>query len=469
MSRAVLLCCLVLWAHTSSLRPPIHPFVRTGTGLRQGVQLDTGAWTSGTPLGGRTTESVRVEIWEGLQSLSPNSSAESSVTAESSVSSMNSGSSGSSGSSDSKAQNKASNKALQDTLRGLGVEGVDALLCSLDSSPSDMYADTVNIFIRDAVERGSLARAELLFDRYFTSGAVAPTARSVNVVMEAYRQQRKDYVQVQRYYSLFTRFDLQPDSFTLSTLVRAASSPAEVQGLLQTARELGILFESPPLLRCALETLGQLGAPSQALYLASEAAMMQMQMQKQQRQIQKQQQIQAQGLEQGLEQGIEQGQEQEQEQGRELSIFLTERTGDALIAALLYSPSTLIEPIPIEPIPIATQGPPDRATDIDIDTDIRDIFAATAGRTAVDAALALLLPSGGEAGVAMRCSSRGYCSLLTYVQRSMRTIVEAGAGTGAGETGSGSSGSSTKQLRALRGTRDQLWRRVKADVVRQGW
>jgi len=50
------------------------------------------------------------------------------------------------------------------------------------------------------------------------------------------------------YYRLFSKYSLEPDSFTYSTLVRAASNSSQVKHALRLA---GTYF-NPPLLRCAI-------------------------------------------------------------------------------------------------------------------------------------------------------------------------------------------------------------------------
>ena len=56
---------------------------------------------------------------------------------------------------------------------------------------------------------------------------------------------------IYQYYKLFSTYSLPPDSFTYSTLVRAATNSSQVKQALRLA---GIYF-NPPLLRCAIVSI----------------------------------------------------------------------------------------------------------------------------------------------------------------------------------------------------------------------
>ena len=125
---------------------------------------------------------------------------------------------------------------------------------STGSVPAKLHADTVNIFIKDAIEnRRDLKRANRLFTEYFLSRAVLPSARSLNVMIEAYRNagNTSECLRYFSYFSLFAKDGLVADSFTFSSMVRVVESSERVLDIIALAAKLGAI-QSPPLIRCAM-------------------------------------------------------------------------------------------------------------------------------------------------------------------------------------------------------------------------
>lgn len=253
------------------------------------------------------------------------------------------------------------------------------------------------------------------------SGLVVPTVRSINIMMEAHRRYaesstsasdygakkswssrsdstvfdetdrledrnvgiEKDYRMVRYYYSLFAssngaiwsshegalttaplcRSHLRPDCYTLSTLVRISSQPEEIVALL-TQNPIAV---TPPVLRCAIESLGNLGDPSAALMLF----------------LQQQQRL-----------------KQTSSDSYPNSLPVGRKTGDAIITALLSCPSHRLN--------------------------LTMTFAEDlCGKLSADAAIELLFDGQcEESKYCIRCSSKGYTLLFTHIQRSLRRLFE---------------------------------------------
>lgn len=126
-------------------------------------------------------------------------------------------------------------------------------------------SDTIHILISSAFNRNQPEEAESLFSRYFTSNRVIANSRSLNIMVDNYRS-NNDTTSVLRYLGLFKTFLLEPDSYTISSMFRLARTPQDVLSLLtQPALQPSL---TAPAIRCAVETLGRLGAPGDALAVA---------------------------------------------------------------------------------------------------------------------------------------------------------------------------------------------------------
>ena len=282
-------------------------------------------------------------------------------------------------------------------------------------------ADTVNILLSDAVCRSNIRRADYIFELFFISstsrtgrdsdyvelGLVFPTVRSINIMMEAHRRYvesstnaqvlrakkpwinrsskissdredyfetviggfeiPRDYSMVWFYYSLFESYDenlssrLRPDCYTLSTLVRISSQPGEIVSLLTQNPSV----VTSPVLRCAIESLGNLGDPSAALLLY-----------------------------------LRHCQHQKLSNGSYFSTFpVGRKTGDAIITALLSCPNQRLN---------STTA-----------------YKEFCGKLSAEVAMELLFDGQcNESKYGIRCSSKGYTLLYTHIQRSLRRLSE---------------------------------------------
>ena len=159
----------------------------------------------------------------------------------------------------------AYNKALQALL----LRGQQALvmeeLQKLREMRIELSIDTVHILISDSFSRKDSANVQLLYREHFQSDALIPSRRTLNILMEGYRTLRDD-AKVFFYRDCFKQFDLQMDSYTYSTLVRTVRSAAAVKSIMQKAEASKSL--SFPLVRCAIESLGKLGDPLAAVIVA---------------------------------------------------------------------------------------------------------------------------------------------------------------------------------------------------------
>lgn len=129
----------------------------------------------------------------------------------------------------------------------------------------ELSIDTVNILISDSFSRKDTENVECLYRLHFQSKALKPSTRTLNILMEGYRALR-DEAKVFYYRDCFRHYGLPMDSYTYSTLVRTVRSAAAVKSVMLTA-EAGESL-SFPLIRCAIESLGKLGDPLAAVALA---------------------------------------------------------------------------------------------------------------------------------------------------------------------------------------------------------
>lgn len=154
------------------------------------------------------------------------------------------------------------NMALQALLRTKRDDAAEALLSEVRLSGSRLAPDTVHILISDAFRRGNTARADELFAFNFVHGQTVPTLRTFNIMIEGHRSQG-NWKRAMDLYSSMDEFGIVPDLYSQSSLIRMSTSASEIVEIVsRAARETRV---NPPFVRCAVETLGKLGFPSQAI------------------------------------------------------------------------------------------------------------------------------------------------------------------------------------------------------------
>ena len=158
------------------------------------------------------------------------------------------------------------NKELQILLQKGQLIEVAEKLQKLKDQKAHFYADTIHILFSDSFARKDSAKVEELFKEYFRSKILTPTSRTLNILMEGFRMLR-DEVKVYYYRDCFEYYDIPMDSYSYSSLIRTARSPATIKNILRAAEKGKAV--SPPLVRCAIESLGKLGDPLGAVAVAS--------------------------------------------------------------------------------------------------------------------------------------------------------------------------------------------------------
>ena len=160
----------------------------------------------------------------------------------------------------------AYNKELQILLQKGQLIEVTEKLQKLKDQKAHFYADTIHILFSDSFARKDSAKVEELFKEYFRSKILTPTSRTLNILMEGFRMLR-DEVKVYYYRDCFEYYDIPMDSYSYSSLIRTARSPATIKNILRAAEKGKAV--SPPLVRCAIESLGKLGDPLGEVAVAS--------------------------------------------------------------------------------------------------------------------------------------------------------------------------------------------------------
>lgn len=158
------------------------------------------------------------------------------------------------------------NKELQILLQKGQLIEVTEKLQKLKDQKAHFYADTIHILFSDSFARKDSAKVEELFKEYFKSKILTPTSRTLNILMEGFRMLR-DEVKVYYYRDCFEYYDIPMDSYSYSSLIRTARSPVTIKNILRAAEKGKAV--SPPLVRCAIESLGKLGDPLGAVAVAS--------------------------------------------------------------------------------------------------------------------------------------------------------------------------------------------------------
>jgi len=159
------------------------------------------------------------------------------------------------------------NIALQALLKSNRKSEVSQILQKIEADGDTLAADTVHILISDAFSRKNNVGADELFSKHFESGELIPTLRSFNIMIEGHRV-LGDFGRARQLFDLMQkRFGLSPDLYTFSSLIRMSDSEQEILDYVEcAARDLKV---TPPVARCAIESLGKLGCPTSALLLSN--------------------------------------------------------------------------------------------------------------------------------------------------------------------------------------------------------
>jgi len=155
------------------------------------------------------------------------------------------------------------NIALQSLLKSNRRADVKRILDGIDAEGKSLAPDTVHILLTDAFSRRDMAAVDLLFSQHFISGRTAPTLRSFNIMIEGYRVQG-DVTRAKELFEIMeAQYSLVPDLYTYSSLIRMSTTEDDIKGIVErAARNMKV---TPPVVRCAVESLGKLGCPSAAL------------------------------------------------------------------------------------------------------------------------------------------------------------------------------------------------------------
>lgn len=158
------------------------------------------------------------------------------------------------------------NIGFQALLRRNRQDKVSELLASITGSGLRLEADTMHILLSDAFRRKDAAGAEALFLRHFLAPAqLVPTIRTFNILIEGHRA-LGNTKRAKEVLDLMGTYGVTPDPYTFSSVIRMSTSGPEIVTLIGQV-ETGMKL-SAPLTRAAVETLGQLGCPTEALHTA---------------------------------------------------------------------------------------------------------------------------------------------------------------------------------------------------------
>ena len=130
--------------------------------------------------------------------------------------------------------------------------------------------DTINILLSHTLRssQNPLIEAQNTFDYYFDTfkSSLEPNTVTLNIMMEGCRS-ANELSSLNEYFKLFRRYDLIPDKYTYSTLVRCSRNDAEIMRLLGLAKTHNQL--TAPLLRTGIQSLGIHGCnPADIISLA---------------------------------------------------------------------------------------------------------------------------------------------------------------------------------------------------------
>jgi pentatricopeptide repeat protein len=161
------------------------------------------------------------------------------------------------------------NMGINAALKIKDKSSLNFILNSMVSQNIQLEPDTVHIMLKFAFDESSDA-AELIFNKYFGNLSVfsllKPNIRTLNTMMEGHRRNGR-IDRVVKYYKLFDIFHLAPDAYTYTSLLRIMPDSVAIIRILDLARKQNCC--SGPVVRCALETLGEFGTPEVLLSVAS--------------------------------------------------------------------------------------------------------------------------------------------------------------------------------------------------------
>ena len=160
---------------------------------------------------------------------------------------------------------KAYNKELQELLSKNLLADATTAIQQLRDQGFVLNVDTIHILISDAFARKMPDTAEELYVQYFQTGTLSPTTRTLNILMEGFRNVRDD-MKVDYYRNRFAHHNVVMDTYSYSTWVRQCKTAKHVRAVVRKAIRDGSI--SSAFLRCAVESLGKLGDPQGALTVA---------------------------------------------------------------------------------------------------------------------------------------------------------------------------------------------------------
>merc|ERR1719421_2678793 len=99
--------------------------------------------------------------------------------------------------------------------------------------------DTVHIILVNSFKNDTSGEtAEHYYAKYFNSSTntydIDPNARTLNIMMEGFRS-ANSISKVLEYYEMFSKLNIKPDIYTMSSRVRISTSSQECLALLQDA------------------------------------------------------------------------------------------------------------------------------------------------------------------------------------------------------------------------------------------
>ena len=159
----------------------------------------------------------------------------------------------------------AYNKELQELLSKNLSANANTAVQQLHDQGFVLNVDTIHILISDAFSRKMPDTAEELYVQYFQNGTLSPTVRTLNILMEGFRNGRDD-TKVDYYRSQFAHHNVEMDTYSYSTWVRQCKNAKNVREVVRMAIRNDSI--STAFLRCAMESLGKLGDPQGALTVA---------------------------------------------------------------------------------------------------------------------------------------------------------------------------------------------------------
>ena len=135
------------------------------------------------------------------------------------------------------------------------------------SNGHQIYVDTIHILLKDAFDKKNMTSADSMIANYFLSSSIKPTIRTMNIMLEGFRNLENNDKALE-YYNFFTsKFQLVPDMYTYSSLVRIVNTTTMIVDIINKAEAING-YATPPLIRNAVESLGLIGDHSTALTIS---------------------------------------------------------------------------------------------------------------------------------------------------------------------------------------------------------